>query len=131
MPEYFNFQPKRAKDKPLFETRCSLCGVIYNRWKRVYPTISKHFEEALYVWCPMNRCKEKYPRVVPEGYILKWWYDYDGWYTVGKRQPLTPEQQMHAERAKDILRRGLEQLHQQALSKYEPVRRPKVPDTLQ
>ena len=79
----------------------------------------------------MNRCKEKYPRVVPEGYVCKWWYDYDGWYTVEKMEPLSPEEQLHVERAKDILRRGIEQLEAQILAQYDPACRPASSKTRQ
>lgn len=67
---------------------CSLCGYEGTQKRFKYKDINEHFEKAQEVWCPRNCCKEKYSRVVPNGYICNWWHEYGGWYTLEKESKI-------------------------------------------
>lgn len=66
---------------------CSVCGYIGNQKKFKYKDINEHFDNAIEVWCPTNKCKEENgdKRIIPKGCVCNWWYDYNGWYTIEKK----------------------------------------------
>lgn len=66
---------------------CSICGYTGNQKRFRYKEINAHFDNAIEVWCPTNKCisENKEKRVVPKGCVKNWWLDYGGWCTIEER----------------------------------------------
>ena len=103
---------------------CSLCGYESPQRKFKFPEINEHFDRAVQVWCPLNKCKKenKDKRVSPAGCYTTWWYDYGGWSTVEKISDIDDfELYVGFKRAKLIQEYGLEMLKKQKEDKNKNV----------
>ena len=90
---------------------CSLCGYEGGQKRFKFKNINEHFDKAQEVWCPRNCCKEKYSRVVPDGYVCNMWLDYGGWYTLERRSNIIDFEEIKSiQRARAIRDIGLAQL---------------------
>lgn len=92
---------------------CDLCGWKSNQKRFKFEDINKHFENAKYVWCPRNCCKEQFERIISKGYVCNWWYDYGGWYTVEERPKIISMDTVRAiQRARQIRDIGMQMLNE-------------------
>lgn len=90
----------------MFTLKCDLCGYEQTVKKRIDPDIYYELTHCKQLRCNCNRCKEDNDYTVPSGYIERW-RAFGGWSTINIP---TVQELQGVKRAKEILRRGLEQI---------------------
>ena len=95
---------------------CSICGYTGNQKRFKRKAINDHFDNAIQIWCPTNKCitENKDKRVVPAGCIRNWWIEYGGWFTIEEKPKVVDMETVRAlHRAKQLRDIGLQMIHEE------------------
>lgn len=100
----------------MYKLVCSICGYVGNQKRFKYKDINIHFENAIEIWCPTNKCisENKEKRIVPNGYIKTCWHDYCGWYAIEERHKILDiDTAKSIQKAKQLREIGIQMLKEQ------------------